>query len=108
MGHGYLLHQFLSPLSNTRNDDYGGGFEQRIAFPLQLTKAVREVWPDHLPLFVRISATDWIDGGWSVEDSIAFASLLASAGVDLVDCSSGSVVPDSRGDRKSTRLNSSH
>ncbi|WP_041682752.1 NADH:flavin oxidoreductase/NADH oxidase [Pusillimonas sp. T7-7] len=97
MGHGYLLHQFLSPLSNTRNDDYGGGFEQRIAFPLQLTKAVREVWPDHLPLFVRISATDWIDGGWSVEDSIAFASLLASAGVDLVDCSSGSVVPDSRG-----------
>lgn len=97
MGHGYLLHQFLSPLSNTRNDEYGGGFEQRIAFPLQLTKAVREVWPDHLPLFVRISATDWIDGGWSVEDSIAFSSLLASAGVDLVDCSSGSVVPDSRG-----------
>src|SRR3546814_7691117 len=68
MGHGYLLHQFLSPLSNTRNDDYGGGFEQRIAFPLQLTKAVREVWPDHLPLFVRISATDWIDGGWRVEE----------------------------------------
>src|SRR5690606_3314703 len=97
MGHGYLLNQFLSPLSNTRDDEYGGGFEQRIAFPLQLAKAVRAVWPDRLPLFVRISATDWLEGGWTVEDSIAFARRLASAGVDLVDCSSGSVVPDSRG-----------
>ena len=97
MGHGYLLHQFLSPLSNTRQDEYGGGLKQRTAFPLALTKAVRAVWPDHLPLFVRISATDWIEGGWNVEESTAFARDLAALGVDLIDCSSGSVVPDSRG-----------
>lgn len=96
MGHGYLLHQFLSPLANMRDDQYGGSFENRVSFPLQLVEAVRATWPDHLPLFVRISATDWLDNGWNVEQSVRLALMLAQRGVDLVDCSSGSVVPESR------------
>ncbi len=98
MGHGYLAHEFLSPLSNKRTDAYGGAFEGRVAFRLRLAKAVRAEWPAHLPLFVRISATDWIEEGWDLDQSIRFASLLREAGVDLVDCSSGSIVPGSRGE----------
>jgi 2,4-dienoyl-CoA reductase-like NADH-dependent reductase (Old Yellow Enzyme family) len=91
--HGYLLHQFLSPLSNRRTDRYGGSFENRIRFPLEVVVAVREVWPEHLPLLVRISATDWAEGGWTPEESVEFSRLLRENGVDLVDCSSGGLVP---------------
>ena len=87
--HGYLLHNFMSPLSNTRTDGYGGSFDNRVRLLLEVTDAVRAVWPQDKPLFVRISASDWTDGGWSVEDSVALAPLLAARGVDLVDCSSG-------------------
>ncbi len=87
--HGYLLHEFLSPLSNQRTDQYGGGFENRIRLTLEVTDAVRAVWPADLPLFVRISATDWAEGGWSVEESVQLAALLHARGVDLLDCSSG-------------------
>lgn len=92
--HGYLLHQFLSPLSNHRTDRYGGSFENRVRFPLEVVAAVREVWPEHLPLFVRVSATDWVEGGWTVDETVEFARLLREHGVDLVDCSSGGLVPD--------------
>jgi 2,4-dienoyl-CoA reductase-like NADH-dependent reductase (Old Yellow Enzyme family) len=91
--HGYLLHQFLSPLSNRRDDAYGGPFEHRVRLTLEVTEAVRAVWPEERPLFVRISATDWADGGWDVEQSVALARLLRERGVDLVDCSSGGLVP---------------
>ncbi len=91
--HGYLLHQFLSPLSNGRTDAYGGPFENRIRLTLEVVDAVRAVWPDALPLFVRISATDWADGGWDLEQSVELARVLAARGVDLVDCSSGGAVP---------------
>jgi len=87
--HGYLLHEFLSPLSNTRTDEYGGSFENRIRLCLEVTQAVRTVWPEDLPLFVRISATDWTDGGWDVEQSVELARRLSSLGVDLIDCSTG-------------------
>ena len=87
--HGYLLHNFMSPLSNTRTDGFGGSFDNRVRLLLEVTDAVRAVWPQDKPLFVRISASDWTDGGWSVEDSVALAPLLAGRGVDLVDCSSG-------------------
>lgn len=87
--HGYLLHQFLSPLSNTRVDAYGGSFDNRIRLCLEVVDAVRAVWPERLPLFVRLSTTDWVDGGWTVDDSIALAGRLRDHGVDLVDCSSG-------------------
>ena len=87
--HGYLLHSFLSPLSNTRDDIYGGSLENRMAFPLRVVKAVREAWPQDHPLFVRISASDWADGGWDLEQSKAFAKELLKLDVDLVDCSSG-------------------
>jgi len=93
MAHGYLLHEFLSPLANDREDEYGGGFENRARFPLRVASAVREVWPPELPLFARISATDWAEGGWTPEDSVRLARRLAAAGVDLVDCSSGGIVP---------------
>jgi 2,4-dienoyl-CoA reductase-like NADH-dependent reductase (Old Yellow Enzyme family) len=93
MAHGYLLHEFLSPLSNRREDEYGGGFENRVRFPLRVAGAVREVWPERLPLFVRISATDWAEGGWDLEQSVEFSKMLKAAGVDLVDCSSGGLVP---------------
>src|SRR5690349_10911942 len=89
MAHGYLLNEFLSPLANLRDDAYGGSFENRTRFPLRVTRAVRAAWPSELPLFVRISATDWAEGGWTLDDSVAFAKLLKEEGVDLVDCSSG-------------------
>ena len=94
--HGYLFNSFLSPLSNHRTDHYGGSFENRIRLLLDTTRAVRKVWPDHLPLAVRISAIDWKEGGWQIEDSIALAKLLKAEGVDLVDCSSGGLVPDAK------------
>jgi 2,4-dienoyl-CoA reductase-like NADH-dependent reductase (Old Yellow Enzyme family) len=87
--HGYLLNQFLSPVANRREDDYGGSLENRMRLPLEVVEAVRAVWPAEKPLFVRISATDWIDGGWTVEDSVIFARALKRLGVDVVDCSSG-------------------
>ena len=88
--HGYLLHQFLSPLSNQRTDKYGGSFENRTRLLLDTISAVRTEWPDHLPLFVRLSVSDWVEGGWDIPDSIALAKIMKSSGlVDLVDCSSG-------------------
>lgn len=96
MAHGYLLHQFLSPLSNRREDEYGGSFENRVRLPLEVAEAVREIWPEELPLFVRISATDWVEGGWSLEDSVKLSRRLEEIGVDLVDCSSGGVVPNAK------------
>jgi 2,4-dienoyl-CoA reductase-like NADH-dependent reductase (Old Yellow Enzyme family) len=87
--HGYLLHEFLSPLSNMRTDGYGGSLQNRMRFPQRVIAAVRAVWPERLPLFLRISATDWVDGGWSPEDSVELARLAKSEGVDLIDCSSG-------------------
>ncbi len=91
--HGYLLHEFLSPISNRRTDDYGGSFENRIRLLVEVTEAVREVWPESLPLLVRLSGTDWIPDAWDLEQSIALARVLAPLGVDLVDCSSGGIVP---------------
>ena len=91
--HGYLLHEFLSPLSNARTDRYGGDFEGRTRLPLEVVAAVRGAWPAELPLSVRISASDWVDGGWTLEDSIALAKLFGPLGVDLVDCSSGALSP---------------
>jgi len=94
--HGYLLHSFLSPLSNLRTDAYGGSFENRIRLLLETTEAVRAVWPERLPLLVRISTTDWVPGGWDVEQSVELARALRARGVDLIDCSSGGNVPDAR------------
>lgn len=94
--HGYLLHEFLSPLSNKRTDDYGCSFDNRIRFVVEISEAVRKVWPADLPLFVRISASDWTDGGWTIEDSVALAKVLQSKGVDLIDCSSGGNVPKAK------------
>ncbi|GAC1316758.1 MAG: NADH:flavin oxidoreductase/NADH oxidase [Collimonas sp.] len=87
--HGYLLHQFLSPISNHRTDQYGGAFENRARLVLEVAAAVRQVWPEQLPLLVRLSATDWIDGGWNVDETVALSRLLREAGVDLIDVSSG-------------------
>ncbi len=94
--HGYLLHQFLSPLSNRRTDRYGGEFENRIRLTLEVVDAVREVWPERLPLFVRISATDWVEGGWTPDESVELARRLKDHGVDLVDCSTGGLVPGAK------------
>jgi 2,4-dienoyl-CoA reductase-like NADH-dependent reductase (Old Yellow Enzyme family) len=94
--HGYLLHEFLSPLSNHRDDEYGGTFDNRIRLLLEVTRAVREVWPADLPLFVRISATDWAEGGWDLGQSVELCRRLAPLGVDLIDCSSGGLVPGVR------------
>lgn len=91
--HGYLAHEFLSPLSNQRTDEYGGSFENRIRFLIETTRAVREVWPENLPLTVRISGTDWVERAWDVEQSIELARRLRTEGVDLIDCSSGGIVP---------------
>lgn len=87
--HGYLIHEFLSPLTNTRTDEYGGSFENRVRLCLEVVTAVREVWPEDLPLFVRISATDWVEGGWSVDEAVELSRRLGGMGVDLIDCSSG-------------------
>jgi len=87
--HGYLLHEFLSPLSNSRSDEYGGSFENRIRLTLDVVSAVRGVWPERLPLFLRISATDWVEGGWDLEQSIELARRVTAIGVDVIDCSSG-------------------
>lgn len=94
--HGYLIHEFLSPLSNKRSDEYGGGFDGRTRLLLEVTRAVREVWPEHLPLTLRISATDWVEGGWTDDDSVALAQKLKPEGIDLIDCSSGGNVPDAK------------
>lgn len=92
--HGYLLHQFFSPLSNKRTDVYGGSFENRIRLVIDVVEAVQSVWPENLPLFVRISATDWTEGGWNEHDSLQLAAVLKDRGVDLIDASSGGNVPD--------------
>lgn len=91
--HGYLIHEFLSPLSNKRADDYGGSFENRTRLCREIVAAVRSAWPKELPLFVRISSTDWIDGGWNIDESLKLAGQLKQIGVDLIDCSSGGNVP---------------
>jgi 2,4-dienoyl-CoA reductase-like NADH-dependent reductase (Old Yellow Enzyme family) len=91
--HGYLLHEFLSPLSNRRTDEYGGSLENRMRLALRVADAVRAVWPARLPLFYRVSATDWIEGGWDLEQTVALAKKLREAGVDLLDTSSGGNVP---------------
>ena len=92
--HGYLIHEFLSPLSNYRRDQYGGSFENRIRFVREVVCAIREVWPESAPLFVRISATDWATGGWDIDQSVELARQLRPLGVDLIDCSSGGNVRD--------------
>jgi len=94
--HGYLLHEFLSPLSNNRTDEYGGSFENRIRLLTQVTDAVRKEWPAGNPLFVRISATDWTEGGWTQEESVRLAYILKDIGVDLIDCSSGGNIHDAK------------
>jgi len=94
--HGYLLHEFLSPLSNTRDDEYGGSLENRMRLTLRVTEAVRDAWPAELPLFVRVSATDWSEGGWDIIQSVELARRLRLLGVDLVDCSSGGAVPHTK------------
>lgn len=91
--HGYLLHEFLSPLSNQRTDKYGGSLENRMRLLRETVEAVRKVWPERYPLFVRISATDWADGGWDIDQSVALARQLGPMGVDLIDCSSGGTLP---------------
>ncbi len=87
--HGYLVHEFLSPLSNTRNDGYGGDFAGRTRFPLELAEALRAVWPKDKPVFLRVSAVDGVDGGWSMDDTVAYAKELKARGIDVIDCSSG-------------------
>jgi 2,4-dienoyl-CoA reductase-like NADH-dependent reductase (Old Yellow Enzyme family) len=94
MAHGYLLHQFLSPLSNRRSDRYGGSLENRMRLPLEVVRRVRAVWPEDLPVMVRLSATDWVDGGWDLTQSLELCRHFKALGVDLVDCSTGGLVPD--------------
>ena len=94
--HGYLINEFLSPLSNRRSDEYGGSFEHRTRFLREIIEAIRQTWPERLPLFVRISATEWTDGGWDIEQSVELARMIAPLGVDLIDCSSGGNVPKVR------------
>ena len=91
--HGYLLHEFLSPLINRRTDEYGGSFANRTRLVREVVQSVRRAWPERLPLAIRLSATDWVDGGWDIDQSIALAQELKSLGVDLVDCSSGGALP---------------
>jgi 2,4-dienoyl-CoA reductase-like NADH-dependent reductase (Old Yellow Enzyme family) len=91
--HGYLLHEFLSPLSNQRQDEYGGSFENRTRLLREVAQAVREVLPESYPLWVRISATDWVENGWDIEQSVALSDKLKPLGVDLIDCSSGGILP---------------
>jgi 2,4-dienoyl-CoA reductase-like NADH-dependent reductase (Old Yellow Enzyme family) len=92
--HGYLLNEFLSPLANRREDEYGGSFDNRCRLPLRIAAEIRKLWPAQWPMFVRISATDWVEGGWDIEQSVRFAQKLREIGVDLVDCSTGGMVPD--------------
>ena len=94
--HGYLIHQFLSPLGNTRSDKYGGCFENRILFLIEILQAIQAIWPEELPIFVRISATDWVEGGWDIEDSVKLSNQLKAMGVSLIDCSSGGAVMDAK------------
>lgn len=94
--HGYLLHEFLSPLSNQRTDEYGGSLENRMRLPLRVAQAVRDAWPEHLPVLVRISATDWVEGGWDLEQSIEFCKRLKAIGIDLIDVSTGALVPNAQ------------
>lgn len=94
MAHGYLLHQFLSPLSNHRKDDYGGSLENRMRLPLEVVRRIRAAWPQELPVLVRLSATDWVAGGWDLEQSLELCRHLKALGVDLIDCSSAGLVPD--------------
>ena len=94
--HGYLLNEFLSPLANKREDEYGGDFENRARFLLEIIDDVKAVWPADLPIFVRISASDWAEGGWDIHDSVRLSLLLKTMGVDLIDCSSGGVVRDAK------------
>ncbi len=94
--HGYLLHQFLSPLSNRRTDRYGGSLENRMRFPLEAALALREALPEAMPMLARISATDWVEGGWELEGSVRLARAFKEIGVDLVDVSSGGLAPDAR------------
>ena len=94
--HGYLLHEFLSPLCNRRDDEYGGSLENRMRLPLRVAECVRSKWPEELPLFVRISATDWSEGGWDIQQSVEFCKRLREMGIDLVDCSSGGAVPHAK------------
>ena len=96
MAHGYLLHSFLSPLSNRREDAWGGSLDNRMRLPLAVARVVREAWPQELPVFVRISASDWVEGGWDLAQSVIFAERLKELGIDLVDCSSGGLVPDAK------------
>ncbi len=94
--HGYLIHEFLSPLSNHRTDQYGGSFDNRARFLLEITRRIRAIWPDHLPLTVRLSCTDWAEGGWEVEQTIELCKRLKAEGVDLIDCSTGGLVPHAK------------
>jgi 2,4-dienoyl-CoA reductase-like NADH-dependent reductase (Old Yellow Enzyme family) len=94
--HGYLLHEFLSPLSNIRTDEYGGSFENRIRLLIQVVDAVKSEWPSENPLFVRISSTDWTEGGWTLEESVKLAFILKDSGIDLIDCSSGGNIHNAR------------
>jgi 2,4-dienoyl-CoA reductase-like NADH-dependent reductase (Old Yellow Enzyme family) len=94
--HGYLLHEFLSPLSNHRTDEYGGSLANRMRFPLRAVAAAREIWPAKWPVFVRLSCTDWAEGGWDLPQSVEFSRELKSLGIDLIDCSSGALVPRAR------------
>jgi 2,4-dienoyl-CoA reductase-like NADH-dependent reductase (Old Yellow Enzyme family) len=91
--HGYLLHEFLSPISNRREDAYGGSLENRMRFPLEVFEAVRRAWPDDKPLGMRVSATDYVEGGWTVEDTVALATELKALGCDFVDVSGGGLDP---------------
>lgn len=92
--HGYLLHEFLSPLSNQRTDQYGGSFDNRIRMVIETARAMRSVWPEHLPFAARLSCTDWVEGGWTIDESVELSKRLKTEGVDLIDCSSGFNTPD--------------
>ena len=96
MAHGYLLHEFLSPLTNKRTDEHGGSLENRARLPLAVAQAVRAAWPAHKPLFVRLSATDWVEGGWDLAQSIQLAKWLKAIGVDFIDCSSGGLIAEAQ------------
>jgi len=94
--HGYLIHEFLTPLVNTRSDEYGGSFDNRVRLCLEVADAVRGVWPDRLPVFIRLSSTDWVEAGWDIDQCVELARRLLARGIDLVDCSSGGAVPDAK------------